>query len=1052
MRVQYLNLSPLRALSLLICLGISSYIVAQDKVQIETLETQLAELRAHLTDTSLDAAKREQLLRAIASKLNHIGDLRYTAGEHEAAVRSFTDADEALKAAHRSAYVRTQADLAEAERLLVQLSSDPNPETRPIRASIGRTYVTVSLGEVYNEAEYAGDEPAQRRYLARMAELAREENKLAKQAEALEKLGRLEFENANNDKAFEYYSTALELRRKDGKNEWWTLDHVGDAKWYLGDFDGALEAYQTVVEQTRRINDSPLVVPAGSSETKAEALATEREVVRMTLIQALLSIAQIHATRGRYGDADKVVREAVQITEKMSAADAAAPDTIKAILILSTASANATILRMQGRLREAQGDDDGAAKSYVASADLFSQLSGGAPSGALAGLRARIARIYRDQSKFNEARVNIGEALRIRRRLLQRSGIAGALILAARIELAAGQPAVAADLARQAKEEALQTKLDDVIAEATELEADIVTARSGSDPAGIEGYRAAVEAYKKADLRPALARAANSLGSAYERAGDVQAAEVAYKEAVNAAEQMRSSFTSSEESDAFSDRRDITVIYQRLVDLLIKQGRIEDAMQYATRAQRRELVDETPLNEIQLSGAGAGALAKLVAADQREQAARSSVSLAKSGMTSTILPDGAIDAAGRARSEFELAAKELENAVPELKLTVRPADLRALQATLGPRDAVLSYLVTSETLFIFVVRHDRISARPVAFSRNALRTLVARTRDGLAEFSREFYELSADADKGFAIEKARPDLRSSDASDDYKKHLAPINNSLRTLYQRLITPVDDLIRDANALKIVPNAELFLLPMAALIAPDGTYLLEKYSLVFATAGDVSVSRKKAASGSRLVAFGDPTEANLDGALEEVRAIQRVFPGSRLYTEDKATKAQLFKLNSAKILHFATHGHIKSPPQASTIQLARLPGIADPDLSYGEIRKLPLRSSEMIVLSACETALGGVSGTEAGVFIEAFRGLTNSVAASLWSVDDVATKMLMVEFYRNLTAGKSRAAAMRAAQLKVLRDGRTKNPLFWAPFVLYGDGSKMAGPAQRIRPRK
>jgi CHAT domain-containing protein len=81
----------------------------------------------------------------------------------------------------------------------------------------------------------------------------------------------------------------------------------------------------------------------------------------------------------------------------------------------------------------------------------------------------------------------------------------------------------------------------------------------------------------------------------------------------------------------------------------------------------------------------------------------------------------------------------------------------------------------------------------------------------------------------------------------------------------------------------------------------------------------------------------------------------------------------------------------------------------------------------------------------VFIEAFRTMTDSVAASLWSVDDFATRELMVEFYKNLAAGQTRSASMRSAQLKVLRDGRTKNPLFWAAFVLYGEGGRLSSTA-------
>ena len=327
---------------------------------------------------------------------------------------------------------------------------------------------------------------------------------------------------------------------------------------------------------------------------------------------------------------------------------------------------------------------------------------------------------------------------------------------------------------------------------------------------------------------------------------------------------------------------------------------------------------------------------------------------------------------------------------------------------------------------------------------------MAAIRDGLQAFSTDFYGISSDADTGFATEKSRADLRTDDKSEHFKKNLAPIKRSLEALHEKLISPIDDLVEDAATLKIIPNAELFLLPFSALISPkDNKYLLEKHDLIFLTAGDLITVPSRVSPAGLLVAFGDPTEANLDGALEEVKAIQKVFPRSQLFLEDKATKEQLFKLTSAKILHFATHGHIRTPLELSTIQLARLPKIDSPDLSYGEIYALPLESSDMIVLSACETALGGVSGTEVGVFVEAFRTKTSTVAASLWSVDDFATRELMVEFYKNLAAGQIRSAAMRTAQLKLLHDGRTKNPLFWAAFVMYGDGGRLTGIAAPAR---
>lgn len=1027
---------------------------------LANLEAAVSAQRIELVGSSILPADREQKLRQLASWLNHIGDIRYANGEYELATKAFLEADAALRQSHESAYARAKSDLADAETQLVQFSNDPNPETRPIRMNIGRMLVSIQLSQAISEANYFDDVDAQRKYLARLGEVARDSGDIAKEAECNEKLGRIEFENDNSARAFELYEKALELRKKAGKNPWWTIDFIASAKWYLGDYDTALENYRQVVDATKKIDEGPVLFPSGASDTLKEAITYERAVLRSVLTQALLNIAQINASRGNYGAADESVAETQAVIQQMKTAESAAEGTTRSILQVSRVSAEANLLRMRGRLLEAQGDESGAAFTFKESADLFSQISGGAPSGSVAGIRSRLAMIYSRQGKFDEARVNIREALRIRTRLLQESAIAYALMQASRIELAAKQPEAALQLARQAKVSAAKTGLGDIIAEGNEVEADALlhgntNAISPALSTAIDGYRSAVEVFRKAEMRPALVRASDSLGIAYEQAGRVSEAEKAYKDAISAVEFMRTSFTTSEESDSFSDRGDITGIYQRLVDLLVKQGRIEEALQYATRAQRRDLIDATPVDDIKLAGGGAEALTKVLAADQREQAARANLTNARTELASVSSPDkeSLTAAIGKARIDYAEAAKRLETEVPDLRLTVRPTDLKALQASVGPREAIISYLVTPDTLFIFVVRRDGVSARPVPITRNVLRTLIARTREGLKEFSDDFYQLSSDADTGFAMEKARPDLRFSDNSEYYKKHLAPLNNSLKSLYQKMVTPVEDLISDADTLKVIPNAELFLLPIAALISPkDNKYLLERYSLVFATAGDLSNS-KKTGPGSLLIAFGNPTEANLDGALEEVRAIQKVFRSSKLYTEDKATKEQLFKLTSAKILHFATHGHIKSPPQSSTIQLAHLPNIAEPDLSYGEIWKLPLRSTDMVVLSACETALGGVSGTEAGVFIEAFRKMTNTVAASLWSVDDFATRELMVEFYKNLAAGQTRSSSMRSAQLKLLRDGRTKNPLFWAAFVLYGDGGRLLGTAATtVRPKR
>ena len=106
---------------------------------------------------------------------------------------------------------------------------------------------------------------------------------------------------------------------------------------------------------------------------------------------------------------------------------------------------------------------------------------------------------------------------------------------------------------------------------------------------------------------------------------------------------------------------------------------------------------------------------------------------------------------------------------------------------------------------------------------------------------------------------------------------------------------------------------------------------------------------------------------------------------------------------------------------------------------EIYSLKLRS-ELVVLSACETALGkDVRG-------EGLIGLTRGfmyagsprVIASLWRVPDRATSELMKRFYEGLFRGGLRlAAALRAAQLDMRKTLRWSSPYYWAGFILQGE---------------
>lgn len=120
---------------------------------------------------------------------------------------------------------------------------------------------------------------------------------------------------------------------------------------------------------------------------------------------------------------------------------------------------------------------------------------------------------------------------------------------------------------------------------------------------------------------------------------------------------------------------------------------------------------------------------------------------------------------------------------------------------------------------------------------------------------------------------------------------------------------------------------------------------------------------------------------------------------------------------------------------TIKGEKLPsGVDDGILTAKEISKLDFRGLDLVVLSACQTALGDISGSE-GVFglQRAFKKAgAQTLLMSLWKVNDTATEMLMSEFYQNLVLGKTKRQSFIEAQ-SLLRD-IDPDPNHWAAFIM------------------
>lgn len=223
---------------------------------------------------------------------------------------------------------------------------------------------------------------------------------------------------------------------------------------------------------------------------------------------------------------------------------------------------------------------------------------------------------------------------------------------------------------------------------------------------------------------------------------------------------------------------------------------------------------------------------------------------------------------------------------------------------------------------------------------------------------------------------------------------------------------------------------------------------KLRLTPAKAGEVSSTStlKRAIRSVR----GDEGSIKLQRLLfsrDEAEAILSLTPTqSNLEALDFRANRKLAmsdELSQYRIVHFSTHGLLDSRhPELSGLVLSLVDEAGRPQdgfLRLQEIYTLRL-NADLVVLSACQTGLGkevrgeGLIGLVRGFM---YAGAPR-VMASMWEVDDAATAELMKRFYRGVLQEKlTPAAALRAAQLEMLRKRHWQSPYYWGAFVLQGE---------------
>ena len=293
----------------------------------------------------------------------------------------------------------------------------------------------------------------------------------------------------------------------------------------------------------------------------------------------------------------------------------------------------------------------------------------------------------------------------------------------------------------------------------------------------------------------------------------------------------------------------------------------------------------------------------------------------------------------------------------------------------------------------------------------------------------------------------------------------------RELYNLLLKPLEPILTEQriDVLVVVPDGPLRLIPFAAL--HDGErFAIAKFAIAIAPGLTIATSASGGNQASRILLAGlsepgpvldklpmgtidqltrgEATRGTrsvdlkeglaLPGVTEEIQALKSATRSDRLLNSEFTVEhfRKLVTSGNYTMVHIASHAMFSQRAEASFI-LAY-----DDLLTIDELQNL-LRSEqvqtnpiELLSLSACQTAEGD-DRAPLGIAGAALRAHAASALGSLWSVDDEATKTLMVQFYGLLIKEKlSKAQALQRAQLELLENPSYGHPFYWAPFILVG----------------
>ncbi|MBD2158408.1 tetratricopeptide repeat protein [Leptolyngbya sp. FACHB-16] len=562
----------------------------------------------------------------------------------------------------------------------------------------------------------------------------------------------------------------------------------------------------------------------------------------------------------------------------------------------------------------------------------------------------------------------------------------------------------------------------------------------------------------------------SNIGYLFDAMGKPELAIVFLKQSINRRESIRSDIRelSTELQQSFTDS--ISHTYRKLADLLLQADRVLEAQRVLDLLRVQELDEYLQTVE---RGAQTGSGVELLEPETQirnrqhaitNQAVAIGEELAQLRQVETRTPEQmqriteleAMQADVIAQFEDFIYSDNVQALIDQLSHEARQQDLITELNELVTLQDNLRALEQNTVLLYPLILDDRIemvlvtpNAPPARYSINISRT-----------------ELNQ------AVVEFRQTLESPRSNPKAIAH---------QLYQWLIQPMASDLEAIGAETILyaPDGVLRYVPLAAL--HDGEqWLVERFRINHITAASLTnlnlvpavqphILAAAFREGSYAFQVGERqlTFSGLPFAGREVENLASAFPDTtQLLDAAFNPTATLPIMDDHTIVHLATHAEfIQGSPNDSFILFGNGDRITLEEIKQWQGR---FRNVDLIVLSACETGVGETLGN--GEEILGFGYLmqqagARAAIASLWSVNDGGTQVLMDAFYTALNNGYSKAEALQQAQIALITRNTTvlegqrgadvtitdlrtgwplsqshdlAHPYYWAPFILIGNG--------------